>query len=165
MDDWSFHEFSKPVLWKTPSQPTQGEVKIDWGNGTPNLQNLEIYDAMHQLYVYIYILKHETPYKKFLSRNNKNLQQKHVRPHKSTDFNYQHIFKEKLTFNGMLPHQICVQQSSQIFPRLFQLHFSVFSLSSPAIVAFGWRLLRIFGWDAPGINREWKHNDGSFEHI
>lgn len=103
--------------------------------------------CINYINTYWRLLKHETPYKKFLSRNNKNLQQKHVRPHKSTDFNFHHIFKEKLTFNGMLAHQICVQQSSQIFPRLFQLHFSVFSLSSPAIVAFRWRLLRTFGWE------------------
>ena len=103
--------------------------------------------CINYINTYWRLLKHETPYKKFLSRNNTNLQQKHVRQHKSTDFNFHHILKEKLTFNGMLPHQICLQKSSQIFPRLFQLHFSVFSLSSPAIVAFGWRLLRTFGWE------------------
>lgn len=125
------------------ADPKGGRL-IDRGNGTANLQNLEIYDAMHQLYKYILkIIEAWNTLQEVLVSQ----QQKHVRPHKSTDFNFHHIFKEKLTFNGMLPHQICLQQSSQIFPRLFQLHFSVFSLSSPAIVAFGWRLLRTFGWE------------------
>ncbi len=54
---------------KTTSQPTLKEVEIDsfghWGIGTPNLQNFEIYGAMHRKNCCVYDVYDvcQTPYK------------------------------------------------------------------------------------------------------